>query len=281
MLVVRDFGSGRRPSPLLDGQLGDRQEGAVTKLIVWGALFGALAGGVALFAFRDEGEKPRVAAASLAPPHGPPIDAAQIQSGRLKMEHMPSEVGKALETYSDEIVRNAEAIATRQARITGTCAPGSAIRIISEDGSVRCQQLPRGVVSVAAIAGVPRLSTTVTEAAGVAGGAGRYQRAGEDDFIVVPIALPDGAIVSSHSYTFFDDDASIDTAAFLYRSDDQPLATVRSSGAAPQLRVETTQRIDLSKVDTSRFAYFVYFQVSARAGAGIVPISASVGYRLP
>jgi hypothetical protein len=126
-------------------------EGAVTRLLAWGAVFGALAGGVALFAFRDESDKPRVAAASLAPPHGPAIDAAQIQSGRLKMEHLPAEVGKALETYSDEIVRNAEAIATRQARITGTCAPGSAIRIISEDGSVRCQQLPRGVVSVVAV----------------------------------------------------------------------------------------------------------------------------------
>jgi hypothetical protein len=83
------------------------------------------------------------------------------------------------------------------------------------------------------------------------------------------------------SYSFFDDDAAIDTAAFLYRSDDQPLASVRSSGAAPQVRVESTERIDLRKVDTSRFAYFVYFQVSARAGAGIVPISASVAYHLP
>ena len=250
------------------------------KLFAAGALLAAVAAGAALY-LRSEEPPPKVAAASLAAPHGPPIDAEQIQTGRLKMETLPLELGSALETYSDEIVKNAEAIAGKQQRITGVCAPGSAIRIIAEDGSVRCQQLPRGVVSVAAIAGVPRLSTTVTEAAGVPGGAGRYQSAGEDDFIVVPIALPDGAVVSSMTYAFFDDDPAIDTAAYLYRSDDQPLASVVSAGAAPQVRTETTDRIDLRKIDAARYAYFVYFQVSSRAGAGIVPISASVAYHLP
>ena len=251
----------------------------MTRRLVAVAALATLAAGAALY-FRDDAAPPKVAAAALSPPHGPPVEPAQIQ-GHLALEQMPPEVGKALETYSDEIVRNAEAIEKKQSRITGTCAPGSAIRVITEDGSVRCQLLPRGVVSVAAIAGVPRLSTTVTEAAGVPGGAGRYQSAGEDDFIVVPIALPDGAVVTSMTYAFFDDDAAVDTGAYLYRSDDQPLASVTSAGAAPQVRTETTERIDLHRIDTARFAYFVYFQVSAKAGAGIVPISASVAYRLP
>jgi hypothetical protein len=254
-------------------------EGAV-KLVLAGSLLFALGAGAAFLALRrDPPAPPPQAAPSL--PHGPPIDAAQIQTGRIAMERLPQEVGQALEVQSEEIVRNAEALATKQSRITGTCAPGSAIRIIAEDGSVRCQQLGKGVLSVAAIAGWPRLSTTVTEAAGVPGGAGRYQLKGEDDFLVVPIPLPDGAIVTQLAYSFYDDDPAIETSAYLYRSDDQPLAQVTSSGAAPGIRTETTDRIDLRKVDTSRFAYFVYFQMSTQAGAGIVPISASVSYRLP
>jgi hypothetical protein len=251
------------------------------KFALLGGLGAALAVGATLLVVLRDGPPPPAAAAALAPPHPPPIDAAQITTGRIPMERMPPEVGKALETYSDEIVKNAEAIATRQARINGTCAPGSAIRIIAEDGSVRCQQLPRGVVSVAAIGGQARLAGTITEAASVPGGAGRYQKEGEDDFLVVPIALPDGAIVTSFSYAFFDDDPAIDTTAYLYRSDDQPLASVSSAGAAPQIRVETTDRIDLKRIDAARFGYFIYFKLSGKAGAGIVPISASVAYRLP
>ena len=61
--------------------------------------------------------------------------------------------------------RNAEAIEQKQARITGTCAPGSAIRVIGEDGSVSCQRLPRGVVSVSALVGVPRLTLVAEQPA--------------------------------------------------------------------------------------------------------------------
>jgi len=250
------------------------------KFVLLGALCAALAAGATLLVVRRDAPPPQIAAATLSP-HPPPIDAAQIATGRIPMERMPPEVGQALETYSDEIVKNAEAIATRQARITGTCAPGSAIRIIAEDGSVRCQQLPRGVVSVAAIGGMPRLAGTVTEAAGVPGGAGRYQKEGEDDFLIVPISLPDGAIVTSMSYFFVDDDPAVDTVAYLYRSDDKPLASVSSAGAAPRIRAETTERIDLKRIDAAHFGYFIYFQLSTRAGSGIMPISASVAYRLP
>jgi hypothetical protein len=251
------------------------------KLAFLGALIAALAVGATLLVARRDDPQPELAPASLAPPHAPVIDAAQIASGRVAMERMPQEVGKALETHSEEIVRNAEAIAAKQARITGTCAPGSAIRIIGEDGSVRCQQLPRGIVSVAAIAAVPRLSSTQTEVAVLQGGVGRYQSGGDDDYLVAPVTLPDGAIVTALSYAFFDDDPAVDTAAFLYRSDDQPLASVTSAGTSGRVRVESTESIALRKVDAERYAYVVYFQVSARAGSRILPISASVTYRLP
>jgi hypothetical protein len=210
-----------------------------------------------------------------------PIDAAQIGVGRLKMERLPEEVGKALEAHSEEIVRTAEALEGKQARITGSCGPGSAIRVISEDGSVSCQRFPKGVVSVTALAAVPRLQSTTTAPNAVRGGVGRYQTGGEDDYLVVPIVLPDGAVVTSFTYVYYDNAEGIDGTAYLYRSDDRPLAVASTTGAADEVRSATSEQIEQRRVDAGRYAYFVYFQVSAQAGAALTPISASVSYRLP
>ncbi|HUJ27636.1 MAG TPA: hypothetical protein VLW85_16540 [Myxococcales bacterium] len=250
----------------------------IALLVLLGAL---VAAGATWVAVQQRAESPPTAAATLAQPHAPVIDAAQIGTGKIAMERMPDEVGKSLETFSDEIVKNAQALEGKQARITGTCAPGSAIRIIGEDGSVRCQQLPKGVVSVSAIAATPRLSSTTTEAASVAGGAGRYQSGGADDYLVAPVTLPDGAVVTSFSYTFFDDAPEADTEAFLYRSDDQPLAVAESEGVDEQVRTVITEKVQLRRVDAGKYSYFVYFQMSAAAGARLMPISASIAYRLP
>src|ERR1700760_4264299 len=151
-------------------------------MIRWGILVAvALAGAGTYWLMQREEPKPATAAAPV--PHAPSLDAAQITTGRLPMERMPQEISKAMETYSEEIVRNSEEIATKQARIHGTCAPGSAIRVIAEDGSVRCQMIGHGVASVAAVAAIPRLSSTVTEVGSVPGGVGRYQADGEDDYL--------------------------------------------------------------------------------------------------
>ena len=249
--------------------------------IVFFLVLGALAAAGATFLVALRPDPPidaRIAAVVTAPR---PVDAAQITSGKLAMERMPEEVSANLELFSGEIVKNAQILESKQSRITGTCAPGSAIRIIGEDGSVRCQQLPRGVASVSAVTAIPRLSTTTTEAAAVAGGSGRYQSGGEDDFLVAPVTLPDGSIVTSFSYTFFDSSAEQDTEAYLYRSDDQPLASVGSEGVDEKVRSATTETVQLRRVDTSRFAYFVYFQTSAKSGARLMPVSASISYRLP
>jgi hypothetical protein len=246
-------------------------------MIRWAILVAvALAGAGTFWLMQREEAKPATAAAPV--PHAPQVDAAQISSGRLPMERMPQEVSKALETYSDEIVRNSEEIATKQVRIHGTCAPGSAIRVIAEDGSVRCQMIGHGAVSVAAVTAIPRLSSTVTEVGSVQGGVGRYQADGEDDYLIAPVPLPDGATVTGFSYTLFDSSANADSEAFLYRSDDEPMASVKSAGSEPTVRSLSTEQVRLRKVEATRFSYFVYFQVSTSARANLMPISASISY---
>ncbi|HVO19401.1 MAG TPA: hypothetical protein VMU15_09105 [Anaeromyxobacter sp.] len=214
-------------------------------------------------------------------PTAAPIDAERIQTGRLAMERMPEEVTQAIETHSTEIVHTRELLESKQARVTGTCGPGSAIRVVAEDGSVVCQRFPRGVVSVSALAGSPRNSATGTAQASVPGGVGRYQTSGEDDFLVIPVSLPDGALISSFSYTYWDDDDAVDGGAYLYRSDDTMMARLATSGAEAEVRLVTTESIENRKVDNSGFSYLIFLQMSAKAGQNLMPISASVTYRLP
>ncbi len=215
------------------------------------------------------------------PTAGPPIDADRIQSGRLSVERMPAAVTDALETHSTEIIRTQELLESKQARITGTCPPGAAIRVVGEDGSVVCQRMPHGVVSVSALTGVPRNAATGTAQASVPGGVGRYQSSGEDDFLVIPISLPDGAVVTGFSYTFWDADQDVDGGAYLYRSDDTMMAKLATSGAQSEVREVRTESIRASRVDNSGFGYMVFLQISAKAGQNLMPISASVSYRLP
>jgi hypothetical protein len=214
-------------------------------------------------------------------PGGRPIDAAQIATGRIPVERMPAEVTGAIEMHSAEIVKTAELVASKQARITGTCAPGSAIRVVGEDGTVVCQRLPRGTASVSSLAGLPRHSSTGTAQGAVKGAVGRYQTSGDDDFLVIPLDLPDGATVTSFAFTFYDNASEVDGAAYLYRSDDVLLAGIATEEAMDEVRTLRTQSVQNGRIENGDHAYFVYMQISPDAGPNLMPVSASVGYRLP
>lgn len=257
-----------------------RPKAVLALAVVISAAGGAAA---AFLALADPWSPPPVSPAPPSPdfPGGKPIDASVIATGKLAVERLPPEVTTALEIHSQEIVRTTELIASKQDRITGACAPGSAIRLVAADGTVVCQRLPRGVVSVSALAATPRVSSTGTAQGTVPGGVGRYQTEGEDDFLVLPVTLPDGAIVTGFSYTYWDTHPRFDGAAYLYRSDDAVLAGTQTEGAKEEVRVAETETIQSRKVDNAGFSYFVYMQLSAEAGSALMPIGASVSYRLP
>jgi hypothetical protein len=88
-------------------------------------------------------------------------------------------------------------------------------------------------------------------------------------------------MVTSFSFTYLDNSSDQETEAYLYRSDDVSLAVITSEGADEHVRTTATEKVQLHRIDAAHFGYFVYFKTSASAGPLLMPISASISYRLP
>jgi hypothetical protein len=73
----------------------------------------------------------------------------------------------------------------------------------------------------------------------------------------------------------------VDGAAYLYRSDDTMMAQVATEDAKAEVRMASTEKVEARRVNNSGFAYMVFMQLSARAGSALMPVAASVSYRLP
>ena len=87
--------------------------------------------------------------------------------------------------------------------------------------------------------------------------------------------------MTGFSYTFWDEDETVDGGAYLYRSDDTMMAKLATSGAAAEVRQVKTESVTERRVDNTGFGYMVFLQMSAKAGQNLMPISASVSYRMP
>ena len=59
------------------------------------------------------------------------------------------------------------------------------------------------------------------------------------------------------------------------------MAGVQTREAKEKVRIATTEEIHGGRVDANAHAYFVYMQLSAQAGPALMPIAATVTYRLP
>ena len=192
----------------------------------------------------------------------------------------------AITSNTGAISSNTTAISGKQERVTGTCAAAEAISAIAADGTVTCETIPlkTGNVSASGIVGVPRDSTygTVQGGGTDSNGVGYLGRSGVvgNEYLVVPISLPDGATITSFSYTAFDNDAVNNSSAFLYWSGGSSVATsVTTGGASLALQTVSTTTINEPVVDNSQYGYFFYMQVYGTTA--IVAVSASVGYTLP
>lgn len=166
-----------------------------------------------------------------------------------------------------------------QARVSGTCGPDAAMAGVNADGGVACgATYPRtGSITVTALSGVPRFSSTVIQQASSSshGYVGRHATSGSD-YLAVGVPLPDGATVTKITSVVVDDDDTANHCFHLYTTTlslDQQVGCSTGASATPQAIEYTTPIL----VDGS-VGHFVYMPV--KAGVVLIPIRMVFEYTL-
>lgn len=154
-----------------------------------------------------------------------------------------------------------------------------AVATAINDNDDRLDEMSSGYVSVSAITAVPRNSTFETNQANVGSAIGRYAVTAGTEYLLAPLFLPDGATITSFSFTCYDNDATYNSSAYLYRDDSTTAAQVVStSSSSTTLQTVTTTNINYPSVDNSLYGYFVYMGINGTAGSDLVPIRVVVEY---
>jgi hypothetical protein len=142
-----------------------------------------------------------------------------------------------------------------------------------------------GVFSVSATVGIPTYSGNATNEVNVGGYVGRHGITATPEYLIVPINLPDGATITSFSYTCYDNSASVDSSAFLYNGlslggdGSAELASVSTTGASTTVQTITTATITNPVVNNSLYTYVAYMGIHGSALSDLTPIKVVVNYQ--
>jgi hypothetical protein len=178
-----------------------------------------------------------------------------------------------------DINDNAAAINDNAAAINDNAAAINVNAAAISDNDERLDAMSSGYVSVSAVTAVPRDSTYETNQTNVASAIGRYAVGGGTEYLLAPLFIPDGATITSFSYTCYDNDTSYNSTAYLYRDDSVQVAeAISTSSSSTTLQTVTTTNITYPSVDNSLYGYFVYMRIHGTAGTNLVPIRVVVAY---
>ena len=135
-------------------------------------------------------------------------------------------------------------------------------------------------VSVSSMGGIPRTSAITTAQGDTCTSLGRYATAGEDEFLTVPIQLPDGATITALTAVICDNTTSYHDDVYLYRSDGTKIAhtgtSIAEASTTPFTKTTTNISSGNEVVDNSQYAYYLYMEIHGTPGSDLYPISGIV-----
>jgi len=139
------------------------------------------------------------------------------------------------------------------------------------------QAVKTGYATAAAVTGVPRYSTTSISQNALLGDVGIMSVAGGNDYVLCPIQIPNGATITQISYKIYDNDVTLNSTAWLYRSDQAIVSMVSSTGASTTAGWVSSGALN-HIVNNTLGGYYVYMQVDSASGANLSPIAFRATY---